>query len=550
MKRNQVWFSLWSSLAYLALPAHAAQKPHIVMVVVDDWGWNDAGHHRPAGDPEIVTPNIVELVKDGIELDRHYVYHYCSPTRCSLQSGRLPVHVGWVNTPPMSVNPNDTISGFSGIPREMTGIAHKMKEGGYRTHATGKWDAGMATWDHTPMGRGYETWFGYYTHANDYWTQKVGASNGEDECKDTVDLWNTTGPAKGRNGTDYEEKMFTENTLNILNHHDPAEPLFLFHAFHQVHTPLEIPQDWEDKFRFLNDTNRRKYAAMVAYMDDALGQIVAKLKSKGMWENTLMVVTSDNGGPTYWLGGIYGGADNNPLKGGKMSDWEGGIRVNAFVTGGAVPTAKRGSKIEDLIHVADWYATFCAIAGVDPTDHRAAKANLPPVDAIDHSDLLLGAAPGGAGNRTEIHHSVRALARGKWKLVTGGYMDGGLISVLINKVENPMGFGIIGWSDYGRGWGKEAIKSTFFALKNCAHGCLYDVFEDPEERHDVSKENPEVHSQLMARLKELNKGVFLPDVGKPNTTACKKWDGFYGPFIDVPVSHFMPPVEKDENVFV
>jgi arylsulfatase I/J len=289
---------------------------------------------------------------------------------------------------------------------------------------------------------------------------------------------------------------------------------------------------------------------MVNYMDTALGQIVTKLKSKGMWENTLMVVTSDNGGPTYWLpppAETYGGADNNPLKGGKLSDWEEGIRVNAFVTGGAVPAAKRGSKLEDLIHVADWYATFCAIAGVDLTDQRAAKAKLPPVDGIDHSRLILGDAPAGAGNRTEIHHSVRALASGKWKLVTGGLMDGGFASIILNKASNPMGVPIIPMSSYARGWGHEAIEGSLFAMKNCGHGCLYDVFEDPEERFDTYKEHPQVHSELMARLAELNKGVFLPDVGKSTTDACNKWDGYYGPFIDVPVSHFLQP---EEQVFV
>merc|ERR1712196_765670 len=177
-----------------------------------------------------------------------------------------------------------------------------------------------------------------------------------------------------------------------------------------------------------------------------------------MWENTLMVVSSDNGGPIYYLRGMYGGATNWPLKGGKLSDWEGGVRVNAFVTGGAVPTTKRGTKLDDYIHIADWYTTFCAIAGIDHTDTRAAKANLPPVDGVDHSQLLLGAASHGTGNRTEIHHSVRALTQGRWKLITGGDMDLNL---------KPMGIPLIPFSDYGVGWGLDAIRNTWFAYKRC-----------------------------------------------------------------------------------
>lgn len=515
---------LLSACSFLVVAA-TSKRPHIVFVLVDDWGWNDAGHHRP-NNKEIVTPTVDKLVKEGINLDRHYVYHYCSPTRSSLQSGRLPVHVVWVNDDPNMVNPKDPVSGFSGIPRNMTGMATKMRAAGYRTHATGKWDAGMATWDHTPMGRGYETWFGYYHHANDYWTQQV-ASAGPTGCGPLVDLWNTTGPARSVNGTGYEEEMFTNNTLNILDHHDPSEPLFLFHAFHQIHTPLEIPVEWENKFSFLKNKDRRKYAAMVSYMDDSLGKIVKKLQDKGMWDNTLMVVSSDNGGPTYYIPRIgYGGASNLPLRGGKMSDWEGGVRVNAFVSGGAVPPAKRGTVLTDYIHVADWYSTFCAIAGISSFDDQAAKVGLPPVDGIDHSALLLGAAAPGTGNRTEIHHSVRALTQGRWKLITGGYMD--------ELAKFPMGLPLIGWSDWGNGWGFQAVRNTILSFKNCGSGCLYDVIADPAEKQNMAKSEKDVVARMKARLDELNEGKFLPDRGAPDTRSCDHWDGFYGPWIDVP----------------
>eukprot|EP00931_Biecheleriopsis_adriatica_P012761 TRINITY_DN11397_c0_g1_i1.p1 TRINITY_DN11397_c0_g1~~TRINITY_DN11397_c0_g1_i1.p1 ORF type:complete len:554 (-),score=37.98 TRINITY_DN11397_c0_g1_i1:215-1660(-) len=466
------------------------------------------------------------LVKEGINLHRHYVYHYCSPSRSSLQSGRLPVHVAWVNDDPNMVNPKDPDSGFSGIPRNMTGIAAKMRAAGYRTHATGKWDAGMATWDHTPMGRGYETWFGYYHHANDYWTQKV-TGGGPTGCGPLVDLWNTTGPARGKNGTAYEEEMFTNNTLDVIDRHNTSEPLFLFHAFHQIHAPLEVPAEWEYRFSFLQNEYRRKYAAMVAYMDDALGQIVRKLQDKGMWQNTLMVVSSDNGGPTYYFPGIgYGGASNQPLKGGKFSDWEGGVRVNAFVSGGAIPPSKRGSSLTDYVHISDWYTTFCTIAGISPVDHRAAKAGLPPVDGIDHSRLILGDALPGTGNRTEIHHSVRALTQGRWKLITGGYMD--------FLAKHPMGIPLVGWSDYGNGWGFEAVRNTFLSLEDCASGCLYDIMADPCEKHNKAKQEPDVLDKLKARLDELNEKKFLPDRGSPDRQSCGRWDGFYGPWIDVP----------------
>lgn len=92
--------------------------------------------------------------------DRAYSFQFCSPTRSSLQSGRYPSHVNDKNADVTAYNPADPVSGFAAIPRNMTGIASKLKAAGYMTHQVGKWDAGMATWDHTPHGRGYDTSLG------------------------------------------------------------------------------------------------------------------------------------------------------------------------------------------------------------------------------------------------------------------------------------------------------------------------------------------------------------------------------------------------------
>ena len=136
-------------------------KPHIVYILVNDFGWGNVGYHRNPPTREVETPNIDSLVKDGLELDQFYVYQYCSPSRCSLMTGRLPIHVNDLNHFMSYYNPNDQISGYAGIPRNMTGIASKLKEAGYATHMVGKWHAGGATPDHIPTGRGFDTSFGY-----------------------------------------------------------------------------------------------------------------------------------------------------------------------------------------------------------------------------------------------------------------------------------------------------------------------------------------------------------------------------------------------------
>ena len=194
------------------------------------------------------------LVKSGIELDQAYSFQFCSPTRSSLQSGRLPTHVNVDNLGTNAWNPKNNVSGFSAIPRNMTGMATHMQAGGYKTHQVGKWDAGMATPDHTPQGRGYDTSLGYFCHCNDYWNENCGAG--------LVDLWDTDAPAFGQNGScttfpngtsncvapgtdthytigpevEYEEHKFVARVLSVIENHDPSTPLFLNGGLCSTHT--------------------------------------------------------------------------------------------------------------------------------------------------------------------------------------------------------------------------------------------------------------------------------------------------------------------------
>ena len=138
-------------------------------------------------------------------------------------------------------------------------------------------------------------------------------------------------------------------------------------------------QSYLDKFANISVPERQFYAAMVNLLDDNVGRVVQMFKDAGLWENTLMVLSSDNGGPE---GSGYGG-NNFPLFGGKASNWEGGVRVNAFASGGLIPAARRGAVEEGLIEVADWYTTFCGLAGVSADDPVAKAAGLPAVDGLD-----------------------------------------------------------------------------------------------------------------------------------------------------------------------
>ena len=119
-------------LSVTCSPSYLHKKPNIIFILVDDLGWANVNFNRETPDDEIRTPNMDRLAtKEGLHLMRHYVNRRCSPTRTSFQSGRLPVHVQSNNVNPDGPN--------AGIPRNMTGIATKMQQGGYQTHIVGKW---------------------------------------------------------------------------------------------------------------------------------------------------------------------------------------------------------------------------------------------------------------------------------------------------------------------------------------------------------------------------------------------------------------------------
>lgn len=305
-------FTLFVAAAGAAAAASAGSAaaspptPHILYILIDDWGWNAVGWHT-ANATEIVTPNLDALHSEGLELDRLYAYKFCSPTRSALQTGRNPIHVNAFNGAIGAFNPEDAVGGFEGIPRNMTGVAAKLKQAGYATHMAGKWHIGAATPDHTPLGRGYDTSLCYFDGFNDYWGQQWIQSCAGSTNVQLTDLWDGAGPAVGQNnswacsaanhsdgGCVFEDDLFTQRLLDTLDGHDPAVPLFFFFAPHSVHAPQEAPQAYFDKFSFIEWPPRQRYAGQVNYIDTMIGAVVEKLKAKGMYDSTLIVVTADS----------------------------------------------------------------------------------------------------------------------------------------------------------------------------------------------------------------------------------------------------------------
>eukprot|EP00048_Salpingoeca_helianthica_P005368 m.87064 g.87064 ORF g.87064 m.87064 type:complete len:531 (-) comp13577_c0_seq2:23-1615(-) len=510
-------------LVALLFAAASAARPNIFAVIIDDFGWGNVGFHRTDGSKEVQTPNMDALVKQGVLLNRHYVHMMCTPSRSSFQSGRLPVHVQLTLAGPCCAQ--------SGIPRNMTTIAAKMASAGYDTHFVGKWDAGSATPQHTPFGRGYRTSLNYFSHGNWAWTQAAWEGSYVNRTALPVpgvrDLWDTTGPANKLNGTGFEEDLFFNRISTIINGHSPSRPLFLVYAARMVHYPLQVPLEFQQRFSFIDEPHRRMYAAMVSSLDFQIGRIQALLAARGLWENTLMVLTADNGGYVEEVApcnltsphGIEcfsgeAGASNFPLRGGKYSPFEGGIRSNAFVSGGFLPDAVRGTTQNGIVHIADWYHTFCGLAGVDPTDHAAARAGLPPIDSLDVWPLLSGR--NNTSPRTEILVREDTLVQGRYKLIVGDITHAGWAGPQYPNMTSE---------------GKEVMRVNL----TCNPGCLFDVQADPTEHHNLAPGQPARLHTMLARLRTLNSTIWRrhmpPEDPACNATAYSRYGGFLGPWL-------------------
>ena len=204
--------------------------------------------------------------------------------------------------------------------------------------------------------------------------------------------------------------------------------------------------------------------------------------------------------------------------GGKYSVFEGGIRVNAVVSGGAVPARMRGTKLDGMVHIADWYGTFCALAGVDARDETAAAAGLPPVDSFDLWPMLSGATA--TSPRRSILVSEETLVAGRWKYV---------------RPHTRLREAAWGGPAYpNASTAHDAIDAH--SLVCPATGCLFDVVDDPSERLERSAEYPDLVASLRAQMEAEAATIWSqPHAVDP---ACRQaaqtfYGNFYGPWKEI-----------------
>jgi arylsulfatase A-like enzyme len=342
----------------LGLIQNRGIKPHIIFIVADDLGFGDASF---TGMSNVRTPHIDALHANGLRMTRYYGQPVCSPSRAAIHTGRLPLAYG------LQTYVIDPTGVDYGLNLNETTLPQLLRDrGGYSTHARGKWHLGEAKWEQTPTFRGYDSFLGFYSGGQDYYTHE--ADGGYDmhldagrECGANCSKVNWD--AKGV----YSTHLFASSAVDLIASHDASTPLFLYLAFQAVHSPDQVPQSYIDPYNAtIADPKRRTFAGMLSALDEAVGNVTSAISARRDMEGTtLFVFVADNGGPIFCEDGPCGdatGTSNYPLRGGKHSLWEGGTRLTALVAGPMVHS--RGVNESGLMHHADWLPTLLEAAGV------------------------------------------------------------------------------------------------------------------------------------------------------------------------------------------
>lgn len=415
-------------------------RPNIVYILADDLGWGDVGWHGGA----IATPNLDRLAASGVRLEQFYVQPVCTPTRAALLTGRYPMRHGLqVGV----VRPWATY----GLPLAERTLPQALKQAGYRTAIAGKWHLGHSQPEYLPTRRGFDHQYGHYNGAIDYFTHdRDGGFDWHRDDRESRD-------------EGYSTSLIGREAAAQIAEHDGVTPLFLYVAFNAVHAPHQVPASYKALYGKLAEP-RRTYAGMLAAMDEAVGLVVEALDKKGVRENTLILFSSDNGGPS--PGRV---TSNGPLRGAKATLYEGGIRVPAFASWPS--RIAPGSVVNAALHAVDWYPTLLKLAGA-PADQPL------PVDGRDAWPAIAEGKP--SPHDAILHNTTPrsgAIRMGDWKLILGTAADEG---------ESNAAVGHAGRVE------------------------LFNIADDPSEKLNLAAETPAKVAELRARYDTFSREAVPP----------------------------------------
>jgi arylsulfatase A-like enzyme len=430
----------WSPSPLLA----DVDRPNVLLILVDDLGYGDLASY---GATDLRTPNIDELLADGMRFDEFYANcPVCSPTRASLLTGRYPELVG---VPGVIRTHTDNSWGY--LAAEATLLPEMLDRAGYETALVGKWHLGL-TIPNRPNDRGFAFFHGFLGDMmDDYYHHRRHNIN--------YMRWNLDTISPEGHASD----LFSDWSCDYIREQAASEnPFFLYLAYNAPHTPIQPPADWLDRIRQRTpriDEKRAKLVALIEHLDAGIGRVLAALDESGQRDDTLVIFTSDNGGQ------LSVGANNGSLRDGKQSMYEGGLKVPfGAAWHGRIEPNSRSSQVAATM---DLFPTLCGVAGVE-IDHR--------IDGQSILPTLLGQDQP-AGRRDLFFHRRE-----------GGQRYGGLV---INAVK--------------QGDWKLLQNSPFAALE------LYDLANDPSESNDLADTNRGKFAELAKALRvQVQRGGAVP----------------------------------------
>jgi arylsulfatase A-like enzyme len=366
------------------------QPVNVLVILSDDQGYGDVGYQ---GSPDIPTPHIDSIAKNGVRFSNGYVSApQCAPSRAGLLTGRYQNRFGFEE---------NLYSIDMGLPASEVTFGDRMRAAGRVTGLIGKWHVGTQAGYH-PLDRGFDEFFGFLGALSHYLPPEG--------------LPGIPGILRGREPalvTDYLTDAFGREAVSFIERHQ-HQPFFLLLAFNAPHEPMQAPPAALERFARIEDPTRRTYAAMVASMDDAIGEVLAKIAACGLEERTLIFFLSDNGGAQ---GKRWTGASNAPFRGGKGETLEGGIRVPFLAQWkGRLPA---GGVFDAPVIALDLLPTALAAAGVAAQpEWQLDGVNLLPyltgeIETAPHDVLFWRFL-----FRPKIGRNFFAIRQGDWKLVS------------------------------------------------------------------------------------------------------------------------------------